>query len=86
MNDVIKIVKINVEKTLKAKKITTEINPIKLDSLVYNKSLTIKGSLGERQYNFLDKGNGGMSLFISKKQINSITTKIKYLIKSVTQG
>lgn len=86
MNDIIKIIKINVEKIFKSKKITTEINPIRFNSLKHNKSLIIKGSLGQREYNFLDDGENGMSLFISKKQLNSVATKIKYLIKSVSQG
>ncbi len=86
MNGIIKILRINVEKTFKTKKITTEINPNKFNLLTQNKSLIIKGSLGQREYNFLDNGGDGMSLFVFKKQINSLATKIKYLIKSVSQG
>ncbi len=86
MNNLTKVLKISIEKNFKGKKVETKISSINENFSLYNKSINIKGPLGQKEYNFLDNATNGTALFIPKKEIDSIKTKIKYLIKSVTQG
>ncbi len=86
MNNLVKMLKINIEKTYKNKKVNTQIVDFSSDFIENNKCLIIKGPLGEKKYTFFNNSNSINPFFISKKQIDSLKTKIKYLIKSVTQG
>jgi large subunit ribosomal protein L6 len=86
MNNLIKKIKINVEKTFKGKKVSTEIISNNTTSMSLYNFINIKGPLGEKKYCFLNNSKIGIPLFINKKQIHSLKTQINYLIKSVVQG